>query len=277
MAFPGFNILRYYATPPNNHIGTFIFLSYIILALSTTLSIISSLYIQYTTLITHAPVQNEKVRTSARRIKIFALLAYVSFTMLSYHMLFYLITHYYASTDTISATGLKDWMLDSTLFRDFALELVSARGNAVVTHVAILETWFWGVWMGRKGALSPLLVIALQRLVVTEGELTSSSAATQPPRFDDDAVHLAKSNPTNKLHRIIIHNSTTPLLRLPYPYPIPIPFYPITYHRLPLPPRSPPKHHSTAPPDPLSATPRPLHIPRLGLARYPAVSVLRTR
>jgi hypothetical protein len=275
MATPGFNTLHYYATPPNNYIGTIIFLSYILLALSTTISIVSSLYTQYTALVTHASAQDKHIRTAVRRIKLFVLLASVSFAMLSYHMLFFLITHYYTSFDTVSANGLKEWMIDSNLFRDFAQDLVSTRWNAVVTHVAILETWFWGVWMAWKGLYFPFHLIAPQLLVAGERELTSSSAAIQPVDFDDGEVHPFKSNPTNKFHNLTIHYTTAHILPL-----LVIPsflLYPTPSHNVPLPPHLPPQHHSPAPPLPLGAAPPPLHRPRLTLARYPAISAFGPR
>jgi hypothetical protein len=134
MAIPFYEDLVYYATPPNSFIGATIFLSYIVFALYATCSIAYSLYTQYTAI--YCPQKPNKdarldaAKTArARHIKIYAFLASISFATLSYHMLFFLITHYL----------------------DFARELVQSKGNAVVTQLAILGTWYWNIWMAGKG------------------------------------------------------------------------------------------------------------------------------
>jgi hypothetical protein len=161
MAIPIYDTLAYYATPPNSYIGAAIFLSYIVLALYATLRIITSQYTQYSRIF-HAPTKDERLIAAraarARHIKIYAFLASVSFATLSYHMLFFLITHYLRWTGdvdrtipTISVAKLQTWMMESSLFQDFAIELVHSVPNAVWTQLAILATWFWNVWMARKG------------------------------------------------------------------------------------------------------------------------------
>jgi ABC-type Fe3+ transport system permease subunit len=163
MAVPIFDTIAYYATPPNSYTGAIIFLSYIVLALYATLSIIYSLYTQYSSIFS-IPTKDEKVKAAraarAQHIKIYAFLASVSFATLSYHMLFFLITHYLnwsgdksGSWSAVSIQKLQTWMLESTLFQDFATELVQSVPNAVWTQLAILATWFWNIWMARKGNL----------------------------------------------------------------------------------------------------------------------------
>jgi hypothetical protein len=159
-----FDSLSQYATPPNNYIGTTLFLSYIALAFYATNSITLSLYAQYTAIF-HARTTDKDKNDSrtvarlarARHIKIYAFMASISFATLSYHMLFFLITHYEQwSNEALSATSaerLKRWMFESTLFQDFATELVETKRNAVWTQIAILATWFWNIWIGRKGTL----------------------------------------------------------------------------------------------------------------------------
>ncbi|KAF1912045.1 hypothetical protein BDU57DRAFT_505931 [Ampelomyces quisqualis] len=148
-----------YATPPNNYIGTTIFLSYIVLALYATTSISYSLFTQYTNIFRAHPKDKDELRNTsrfarARHIKIYAFLASISFATLSYHMLFFLITHYEHWSDealsAVSGEKAKRWMLESTLFQDFATELVENKRNAVWTQIAILATWLWNIWMGRK-------------------------------------------------------------------------------------------------------------------------------
>jgi hypothetical protein len=163
MAVPIFDTLAHYATPPNSYIGAFVFLSYIVLALYATLNITYSLYTQYSTIF-HKPTKDEKFEAAraarARHIKIYAFLASISFATLSYHMLFFLITHYLEwsgdesrSWSAVSIEKLQTWMLESTLFQDFATQLVQSVPNAVWTQLAILATWFWNIWMARKGKL----------------------------------------------------------------------------------------------------------------------------
>jgi hypothetical protein len=163
MAIPFYDDLVYYATPPNSYIGATIFLSYIVFALYATSSIVYSLYTQYTAIYHQKkPTKDAKLDAAktarARHIKIYAFLASISFATLSYHMLFFLITHYlnwtgdkHRDLSTLTGTKLKSWMLQSTLFQDFAGELVQSKGNAVVTQLAILGTWYWNIWMAGKG------------------------------------------------------------------------------------------------------------------------------
>ena len=165
MDIPGYDAVAYYATPPNSYIGTTIFLSYIVAALYATITITYSLYSQYTfTFRTSSTADNEKLDAAkaarARHIKIYAFVASISFATLSYHMLMFLVTHYLEwsgdksrSLSNVSVEKLKRWMLESTLFQDFAQDLVKDAPNAVWTQAAILATWFWNIYMGQKGML----------------------------------------------------------------------------------------------------------------------------
>jgi hypothetical protein len=163
MAIPGYDELVYYATPPNSYIGATIFISYIVAALYATFTITYSLFTQYQTLFNEHTSKKDARRDAAkvaraRHIKIYAFLVSVSFTTLSYHMLMFLITHYLEwsgdknrSLSNVKGDKLKKWMLESTLFQDFAKDLVKDVPNAVWTQAAILATWFWNIWMGQKG------------------------------------------------------------------------------------------------------------------------------
>jgi hypothetical protein len=160
MAIPFYDSLTYYATPPNSYIGSAIFLSYIVFALFATASITYSLYSQYTAIFNVTKDANLEAAKAARarHIKIYTFLASISFATLSYHMLFFLITHYldwtadkHRSLSAVTGGKLKSWMLQSTLFQDFANELVQSKGNAVVTQLAILGTWYWNIWTAKKG------------------------------------------------------------------------------------------------------------------------------
>jgi hypothetical protein len=163
MEIPGYDALINYATPPTNYIGSTIFLSYIVAALYATIKIAYSLYSQYTVIFnTSESSKDDQIKAAkaarARHIKIYAFLASISFATLSYHMLMFLITHYLEwsgdksrSFSNVNAQKLKRWMLESTLFQDFAQDLVKDAPNAIWTQAAILATWFWNIYMGQKG------------------------------------------------------------------------------------------------------------------------------
>ncbi|KAH5700949.1 hypothetical protein HBI44_047770 [Parastagonospora nodorum] len=162
MGIPIYDDLVYYATPPNSYVGSAIFLFYIVAALYATLSIVIDLYKRYAS-IYHSRKASKDAKLEAykaarvKHIKIYAFLVSISFATLSYHMLFFLITHYlnwtgdkHRDLSAISGSKIKGWMLQSTLFQDFASELVQSKGNAAVTQVAILGTWYWNIWMAAK-------------------------------------------------------------------------------------------------------------------------------
>ncbi|KAF2679814.1 hypothetical protein K458DRAFT_490424 [Lentithecium fluviatile CBS 122367] len=153
-----------FANPPYNAIGSTLFLSYIILALYCTTSIVLSLYRQYNSISSQKPSKDQTDQqliaiqnARKRHVKIYAFLASISFATLSYHMLSFLINSYvqWASNKwllirTLSREHLRGWMWDSTLFESFAKELVSDGASTVWTQAAILTTWFWNVWMAGK-------------------------------------------------------------------------------------------------------------------------------
>lgn len=166
MAIPGYDD---YFTPPQNYIGTTLFLAYIFAALYATFSISYSLYSQYnaTILGSNKRTKDENLQRArsarARHIQIYAFLASISFATLSYNMLMFLINHYLTwrdpsdhSLSELSAPSgerLKSWMLDSSLFQDFANDLVKDAPNALLTQAALSGTWFWGIWIAQKGML----------------------------------------------------------------------------------------------------------------------------
>lgn len=212
--------LASYATPPNNYIGTTLFLSYIVLALYATLSITYSLYTQYNT-IYHSASPNKDANiiaakaARARHIKIYAFLASLSFATLSYHMLFFLVTHYQAwsgeiSLASISGDKLVRWMLESSLFQDFANELVENAQNATWTQLAILATWSWNIWMARKGTcyISHRLKGFTIELIIVN---TTCSTHKESRRVHDAQLHPAQPNPPHQLHSHSFPNSMPPL------------------------------------------------------------------
>ncbi|EUC48579.1 hypothetical protein COCMIDRAFT_34062 [Bipolaris oryzae ATCC 44560] len=162
MNIPGYDALVYYTTPPNNYIGTTLFLSYIVAALYATFAITWSLYSQYAAIF-NRPTSKKDERLDAartarsRHIKIYAFLASLSFATLSYNMLMFLITHFLEWSakksqrpSDVTIEQLKRWMLESTLFQDFAQDLVKNAPNAAWTEAAILATWFWNIYIAQK-------------------------------------------------------------------------------------------------------------------------------
>lgn len=171
------NPLTVYTTPPNNYIGSAFFLSYIVTALYLTTTITHSLYTQHVSVFHSHPSsppsefkQNDagKVETRSarkRHVKIYTFLALISFVSISWHMLGFLITslldwnhsgtrNVFAVLGTNTLDKLKRWMLETSLFNDFAVQLVGDGESAVWTQTAILATWFWNLFLARKGVLA---------------------------------------------------------------------------------------------------------------------------
>ncbi|KAF3042691.1 hypothetical protein E8E12_007677 [Didymella heteroderae] len=168
------NTLTQYITPPNNYIGSTIFLSYILVALYLTSTIGYRLYTQYAAVFNLHPSsppsrfkQNGqgKVETRSarkRHVKIYTALALISFTSISWHMLGFLITSFldwsdsgtrnvFAVLGSNASNQLKRWMLETSLFSDFAVQLVADGESAVWTQFAILATWGWNLVLASKG------------------------------------------------------------------------------------------------------------------------------
>lgn len=161
-----FHTLTHYTHPPTNYTGTALFLTYILLALITTTYITSSLYTRYVS------IQSLAFGPRARHVKIYAFLATLSFATLSYNMLNFLLAHYARwSGKTVLEGGLVEWwrglgkwMLNSTLFEDFAGELVGRPEAAVWMQGAVVGTLVWGCWVGRKGVFPAVLFLQCEVL-----------------------------------------------------------------------------------------------------------------
>ncbi|KAF1969311.1 hypothetical protein BU23DRAFT_591695 [Bimuria novae-zelandiae CBS 107.79] len=145
-----------YANPPFNYLGSTLFLSYILLALFFTFGISILLYSQYKR-IPSLKLSQEIKDARTRHIKIYAFLASISFAILSYNMLSFLIQSLTAWARMKNLMGIRvglldlgNWTLETNLFESFAQELVRKRPGAVWTQVGLLGTWFWNVWMAYK-------------------------------------------------------------------------------------------------------------------------------
>lgn len=160
----GFSGLALYASPPNNVLGTGLFLSYTLAALCLVTILSVSLYRRYAFIFSVRGRAEERGELKAardarsRHVKIYAFLASISFAVLSYHMLNFLIESYLRwgglrdiSKAGVSVEELKRWMFESMLFESFARELVHDGPSAVWAQIAILGTWFSNVWMAGKG------------------------------------------------------------------------------------------------------------------------------
>ncbi|KAI9708496.1 MAG: hypothetical protein M1820_003957 [Bogoriella megaspora] len=138
------SLLSTYSNPPKNYVGTFLFISYIVSALELTSLLTGQLFMIYEKWTSKQP---QSLHPSPQHILLFASLAVLSFSLLSYNMLAVLFTSYINWCDR---TGVKAgfafseissdlmpklwaWTTGSTLFEDFARDLV-ADGR---------EGWFW--------------------------------------------------------------------------------------------------------------------------------------
>lgn len=169
------NPLMQYTKPPHNCIGSTIFLSYIVVALYLTSTITYSLYTHYIAVFHSHPSsppskfkQNGKGKVETRsarkrHVKIYTSVALISFVSISWHMLGFLVTSFldwsnsgtrnvFAVLGTNALDKLKNWMLQTALFTDFATQLVADGESAVWTQLAILATWFWNLFLASKGA-----------------------------------------------------------------------------------------------------------------------------
>ncbi|KAF2009636.1 hypothetical protein BU24DRAFT_473809 [Aaosphaeria arxii CBS 175.79] len=139
------------SNPPNNVLGTIVFLAYIAAALVLTSHIVLSLYKQHQR---HPP-------RSRHGTTVLVAFSIVSFATLSYHMSRYLLSSYLNWSLTQSFFRPHDsrsvwaWMLNSHLFTSFAKELLRDEPSRKVTQIALLETWGWNVWMARNGTPIP--------------------------------------------------------------------------------------------------------------------------
>lgn len=154
-----------------NYFGAFIFICYILAALVATSSITLSLWRQYRAL-------NDSSRQAIEaRLQVFTALAFLSFSLLSYHMLHFLIVRYsnwrqHRSYDTTEpnidwklsfnavigfAEDIWAWLSTSSLFQDFANTICSNASRYWWTSQALLMTMGWSVFMSveSEGILFP--------------------------------------------------------------------------------------------------------------------------
>ncbi|KAF2086685.1 hypothetical protein K490DRAFT_57596 [Saccharata proteae CBS 121410] len=144
-------------TPPANYAGTFLFLSYIAAALYCTLNLSTYLYSRFQSR------KNALYPESRRNVYIFSTLALISFTTLSYNMINVLFRSYSENNATghkqphsFSAQSLWSWMTGSTLFIDFATDLIYARPWAHIGLMFALAAHIFIAVEGKKKGLQNL-------------------------------------------------------------------------------------------------------------------------
>lgn len=223
------NPLTHYTSPPHNYVGSAFFLSYIAVALYLTFTISYSLYTQYTSAFHSHPAsppskfkqngvgQVETRNARARHIKIYLGLALLSFTSISWHMLGFLITSFLdwnngSTRNIIVALGnnaahkLKSWMLETSLFNDFAVQLVADRESALWTQLAILATWGWNLWLAMKGTFS-----SAPQYNPPTSPLTPNRPPVQLVHQAYPPLYSPRPKPSYQLFHCPVHHPTPPL------------------------------------------------------------------
>lgn len=156
-----------------NYVGASIFVSYIIAALAVTLMLIKSLWGMYQRIpqgaLSHAFVQ---------RLWLFTCLSLLSFCVLSYNMLSFLIHSYLTWSKMHSGVGesllqsIWTWMTRSTLFFAFGRELVSSQQSLRWTKVALSASMASNFYMS---SLSQLLQIPDMMFYIVVGQILPTS------------------------------------------------------------------------------------------------------
>lgn len=149
---PILDALTKYSTPPTNYIGTAVFLAYIAVAIAASSAITVALRRAYARLPPSSP--------AADRARTFSLLALLSFGVLSGNMVDVLVQSYpgkYAGERSLvgewGALGERvwRWMVESSLFVDFAGDLVANEAAALAAQLSLLETWKVAMAVGTSG------------------------------------------------------------------------------------------------------------------------------
>ena len=139
-----------------NVAGSVVFLSYILAALLLTGFVVYDLMRKYLLSSNHA-------RHFQVQVQIFSTLSVLSFSVLSYHMINFLLVSYKAwavsrNDFTVEINSLEDvlteiwaWLKDSTLFQDFAHTICDTSARYVWTVQALLMTMGWSLYASSEG------------------------------------------------------------------------------------------------------------------------------
>lgn len=141
-------------TPGDNHLGATLFILYMILALLFTSMILHMLVASYTAL--SEPQQGEFKRHT--RVRVLCIVAPVSFALLSYNMVSYLVLSFqeWRTLQLGSGNLLHDiwrWTITSTLFTNFAKAIAENPGHPSGGFPSpALTTTLWAmIYMGVEG------------------------------------------------------------------------------------------------------------------------------
>ncbi|KAK3044609.1 hypothetical protein LTS18_000819 [Coniosporium uncinatum] len=147
-----------WASPPSNYVGTALFLSYIVAALILMGFIVFDLLAQSKRRSQNVVEATKHADGSGGALA--AGWAAISFAVLSFHMLNVLIASYksWAGTEKIdlSETSIQaayKWMMESTLFQDFARDIIRDDVAWWWTQLALIWTMGVSVFMGVEGKL----------------------------------------------------------------------------------------------------------------------------
>lgn len=157
--------------------GAVIFCNYVLSAIVLTYSICNSLVSQYRK---KAKAEDREVSDGLkRRLQMFSALSVLSFSMLSYHMLSFLIISCQTWAETnrfllfrkiwgnfglLGSQNQKvrlvlwEWLVSSTLFQDFALDICNDGARFWWTQQALLVTMAWSVFMSFEGLLASTMI-----------------------------------------------------------------------------------------------------------------------
>ena len=183
-------------TLPRNTTGALIFTAYVFSALFLTIFLTRSLLIAYNSSLPNATPRNRNAAqpTSSflpTRLLTHIFLSVLSFSVLSYNMLFFLIVSYttwahyrhlplpdgligregalYAVMRGVVGQGgtkveIWEWLTTSTLFQEFAMVLCDDWARYTWTCMALVGTMGVGIWMGREGTFTFFPSVILRRL-----------------------------------------------------------------------------------------------------------------
>ncbi|KAF2117271.1 hypothetical protein BDV96DRAFT_490164 [Lophiotrema nucula] len=203
MAFDTLTLLSH---PKSNYIGTTLFLAYIAFALYFTTSIALSLYRQ-------KKAVTDNASRDAHQTRSLVILALFSFITLSYHMSSFLLQSFlrwnlhqdffYSNGSANASFGTKvwKWMLESTLFEDFAKELVRDGPSTIWTQISLSATWFWNLVLAREarthglsaGTMAPYIVLSQILPVSFTATLVLLHLQLLPPKGDSKGLKKVDS------------------------------------------------------------------------------------
>ena len=161
--------MKVYSGPSgsNNYLGAALFISYILFALYFTFKVCASLFSLHRSL-------NPSSRSHSlykEKLSLLVSASLLSFAVLSYNMLDFLITSYFSwlqrqpliTVPNISSAGdlitveksIWRWMTDTPLFLHFAKELFSTPESTTVSLLYLASAFSANLYMARKGSYDP--------------------------------------------------------------------------------------------------------------------------